>query len=294
MKNLMLILNPKSGKKKANPHIFAIINNFTKKGYIPTVFITQYSGHATEIVQKKCEDYDLIVCCGGDGTLNEVVQGLMYANVRIPVGYIPTGSTNDLAQSLKLPKNITKSVDFICDNEPRFYDVGCFNSNRHFCYVASFGAFTDTSYSTPQNMKNSLGHLAYILEAAKSLGNLSSYHLKIYTDETVIEDDFIFGAVMNSTSMGGIIKLNVPSIDFNDGLFEVILIKNPKNMIDFTNIINSLMTNNFKNDHVLLLSANKVEFDCEEEFNWSLDGEKQEGSDYVVIENIKDAVKLIY
>jgi len=294
LKKLLFIINPNSGKMRAKSYVLKIIQMFSKKGYVVTVYPTEKSGHGIEIAENYAKDFDLVVCCGGDGTLNEVVQGIMKSGANVPVGYIPAGSTNDLATSIKLPKSIMKAADFAVSNPSRKYDLGLFDDVKYFNYIASFGAFTETSYNTPQSLKNSLGHLAYILEGAKSLGNIYSFDMKIHYDGNVIEDEFIFGAVLNTTSMGGIMRLNNQNINFNDGMFEVLLIRNPDNVADLTTTINCLMSQKFDLDNVLLFPASEVTFECESPLDWSIDGELYKGSKNVNIKVIKDALNLIY
>lgn len=267
---------------------------FSKKGYVVTVYPTERQGHGTEIVEKYAKDFDRIICCGGDGTLNEIVQGVMKSGVDIPVGYIPAGSTNDLATSLKIPKSIIKAAEFTISKKPQKFDLGLFDGEKYFNYIASFGAFTETSYNTPQQLKNSLGHLAYILEGARSLGNIYSFDIKVNYDGNVIEDEFVFGAVLNTTSMGGIMRLNKPNINFNDGMFEVLLVRNPNNVADLTTTINCLMSQKFDLDNVLLFPASEITFESDTPLDWSIDGELYKGNKNVNIKVIKDALNLIY
>ena len=294
MKKLLFIINPNAGKMRAKSYVLRIIQMFSQEGYVVTVYPTERSGHGTEIAEKYSADFDLIVCCGGDGTLNEVVQGVMKSGVNVPVGYIPAGSTNDLATSLKLPKSIIKSAQFVVENPPKKYDLGLFNDDKYFNYIASFGAFTETSYNTPQQLKNTLGHLAYILEGAKSLSNIYSFDIKVNYDGNVIEDEFVFGAVLNTTSMGGIMRLDKPNINFNDGLFEVLLVKNPENVADLTTTINCLMSQKFDLNNVLLFPASNITFESVTRLDWSIDGELYKGNKSVNIKVIKDALNLIY
>ncbi len=294
MKKLLFIINPNSGKMRAKSYVFKIVQLFTKSGYVVTVYPTERQGHGTEIAQKYAKEFDRIVCCGGDGTLNEVVQGIMKSGMNVPLGYIPAGSTNDLATSLKLPKSIMKAANQSVTKESRKFDLGLFDGEKYFNYIASFGAFTETSYNTPQSMKNSLGHLAYILEGAKSLGNIYSFDVKVTYDGNVIEDEFIFGAVLNTTSMGGIMRLNKSNVDFNDGVFELLLVRNPDNVADLTTTINCLMSQNFAAENVFLFPASDITFECNTALNWSIDGELYVGDKNVNIKVIKDALNLIY
>lgn len=294
MKKLLFIINPNAGKIRAKSYVLKIIQIFSEEGYVVTVCPTERRGHGAEIAEKYAATFDQILCCGGDGTLNEVIQGVMNSGVDIPIGYIPAGSTNDLATSLKLPKSITKAAEFVAKTTPNKFDLGYFDNNKYFSYIASFGAFTETSYNTPQQLKNSLGHLAYVLEGAKALGNIYSFDMKINYDGKVIEDEFIFGAVLNTTSMGGIMRLSKPNINFNDGVFEVLLIRNPDNVADLTTTINCLMSQKFDSDNVLLFPASNISIECDVPIDWSIDGELYKGNKNVNIRVIKDALNLIY
>ena len=294
MKKLLFIINPNAGKMRAKSYVLNIIQTFSKEGYVVTVCPTEYSGHCAEIAEKNAADYDQILCCGGDGTFNEVIQGVMNSGVDIPVGYIPAGSTNDLATSLKLPKSINKAAQFVAKNPSKKFDLGYFDNNKYFSYIASFGAFTETSYNTPQQLKNTLGHLAYILEGARALGNIYSFDMKINYDGNIIEDEFIFGAVLNTKSMGGIMRLNKQNINFNDGIFEFLLIRNPNNVADLTTTINCLMSQKFDSKNVLLFPASNITIECDTPVDWSIDGELYKGNKNVNIRVIKDALNLIY
>lgn len=266
---------------------------FAKKGETE-VQITQAKGHATELAQKYGDDVDMIVCCGGDGTLSEVITGLMPFENKPELGYIPTGTTNDFAKSINISKNPELAANMILDGVSRNYDVGLFN-NKYFIYVASFGIFSRSSYAATQQMKNTLGRLAYVLEGAKEVFALKSYHLKITTDNEVLEDDYLFGAISNSTSIGGVIKLKDPDILFDDGLFEVVLIKYPKNIIEFGQILHALQTGKYdESPFITFVHTQKVVVESEEEMPWSLDGEFDPGSSRVEITNVHRAIKVVH
>jgi YegS/Rv2252/BmrU family lipid kinase len=271
-KKMMLIINPRAGRMQSRNNLFNIINLFYQNGYEVTVYPTQERSDATRIVMENAHRYDIITCCGGDGTLNEVISGLMHLESRPPLGYIPSGTTNDLATSLELNNGIMKAAQVIVSGTEYLYDIGSFN-DRFFTYIAAFGAFTDVSYSTPQQTKNSLGHLAYILEGIKRLPEIRSYRLKIEYDGGVVEDDFVFGAVTNSTSMGGILKLSPDDVRLNDGLFEIILIKNPKNLLQLQRIVSGLLMQKYDDKDVLLLHSTKIRVTALNEIPWTLDGE---------------------
>lgn len=291
-KKLLLILNPCSGQKKANRYIINIVSLFISAGYDCTFYVTRFSGDATNYVETNIHSFDLVVCVGGDGTLNEVISGILKAKKDIPIGYIPSGSTNDFANSLKLSKNIMEQARNIIKGTANYYDVGTFNG-RCFTYIASFGAFTKVSYDTPQTLKNSLGHLAYVLEGIKEFTEIKPIHAKITADSKVYEDDYVFCAISNSTSIAGFPAPNAKEVNLSDGLHEVILIKNPTNAQELSNIVLALTTQKYSNDTVKYLSAKRIEIETSPTVNWTLDGEFAEGSEKIVIENLNNAIRIV-
>ena len=287
---LLLILNPEAGLRYARKFLPEIIALFTDYGYQCLVFVTEKRGDATEFVKKYGERVKCIVSIGGDGTFNETVTGVMQAGLNIPVGYIPAGSTNDFANSLHLPSDIMNAAKNIMEGEPVSIDVGRFQQ-RYFTYVASFGAFTRASYETPQNVKNALGHLAYILEGMKRLPSIKSYQMKFTAENLEIEGDFIFGMITNSRSVGGFKNLT-RDVDMNDGLFEVTLIVQPKNPLEMQEIVRNLLSMEDATDLIYSFKARKLSFEAEEEVAWTLDGEYGGSPKTVEIENLQQALNL--
>lgn len=291
-KKMLFVFNPHSGKAQVKQKLFQIVDIFVKNGYQVTVHPTQEKMDAKRMVKKFAKRSDIIVCSGGDGTINEVVDGLMECEKRPPLGYIPTGTVNDFASSLKLSKNIMKAAQAVVDGKPYPCDVGGFN-DEFFTYIAAFGAFTDVAYETPQQTKNILGRMAYILEGMKRLGNLQSYHMKFEYEEQVIEDDFIFGMITNSTSIGGFKGLSGKGVKLNDGLFEVSLIKMPKNPFELQMIVNALITGEANLDYMYSFRAAKVKVSSELEVPWTLDGEFGGAWKEAEIVNYKQAIEVI-
>ena len=271
MKRLLFIFNPWAGKAHVKDHLFEITDEFAKAGYLVTVYPTQRSRDCYEYVLRCAGEYDVIVCSGGDGTLNEAVAGMMDNGCDRPMGYIPSGSTNDFASSLLIPKTVSHAVKNIIEGTPYLCDVGSFNG-RWFNYVAAFGIFTEVSYATPQQLKNTFGHPAYIIESVKSFASLKSYQLKVQMGDMVIEDKFIYGMVANSKSVGGMKGLTGKEIKLDDGLFEVILIKGPKNPVEFQTMFNGFI---FQNDNSMVMhfKCSDISFTSEEQIPWVLDGE---------------------
>lgn len=292
MKRALFIVNPKSGKANIRTTLLGVTDVLTKSDYLTTVYITQKAKDATEIVQKMGMEYDLLVCAGGDGTLDEIVEGVMRLDRQIPIGYIPSGSTNDFAKSLGIPFDNIEAAMAIANGTPFLCDAGLFNES-YFTYVAAFGAFTEVSYSTPQQTKNVLGHLAYILEGAKSLPFIQSYPIcvKYKNTETgqveVLEDDIILGMVTNSIMVGGMKRYKEEQVAFDDGLFEVILIRNPKNMIELNSILGALLLNDLNSEYIHYFKTESLKFSSNEEINWTLDGEFGGSLKEAEITNIK-------
>lgn len=290
-KKLLLLLNPYSGQKKANRYIVNIVSLFTEAGYDCMFHVTQHSGDAKDYVSENVSEYDLVVCIGGDGTLNEVIEGLMSSKSEIPIGYIPSGSTNDFANSLGLSKNIIQAARDILNGSPQYYDLGCFNG-KYFSYIASFGAFTKTSYDTSQTLKNSLGHLAYLMESIKEFP-LKPVHAKVTVNGDVYEDNYIFAAISNSTTVGGILTLDSNRVDMSDGLLEVMLIKNPENTTEFSQIAWALTTQQYECEPIKFISSESVVIETTPVVNWTLDGEFSEGKERIEIKNIHNAIRIV-
>ena len=292
MKKMLFIMNPFAGVKRANRHLADILLTFTQAGYEVITHMTLGRGDATAVAQEKGKDVDLVVCCGGDGTLNETITGLLSAGADTPIGYIPAGSTNDFASSLKLPTNILKAAQTIVEGEPVSYDVGRFGG-RYFSYVASFGAFTRSSYATPQNIKNALGHTAYVLSGITELSQIRNEHVKMEIDGQTVEGDFLFGAICNSTSVGGILTLDPKQVDMGDGLFEILLVRAPENLGEIHECIQALQSQKYNCAMLTFRSAQKVRIFADPEMPWTLDGEKEDGHETVEVENLHHAIRLM-
>ena len=297
MKRLLFIYNPHAGKELLKPKLADVIDIFVKAGYEVTVHPTQaYRDAYYQIKEYEVGKYDLIACSGGDGTIDEVATGMMKRREMgkdvVPVGYIPAGTTNDFAKSLHIPRKPLAAADNAVKGVPFPCDIGKFNDSV-FVYIAAFGIFTDVSYETDQAVKNVLGHMAYILEGAKRIFNIPSYKIKVEHDGEVIEDEFIFGMVTNSRSVGGFSNMVGKNIVFDDGLFEVTLIKTPKNPIALQEIIAALLIEQVDTKHMYTFKTKKITFDSVEEIPWTLDGEFGGEQDYVEIENVQKAMEIM-
>lgn len=293
MKQLLLILNPTSGTRKAAKNLSEIISVFNRAEYDTHVYVTACRGDGVKTVQQLGGTADLIVCCGGDGTLNETITGVISAGLDVPLGYIPSGSTNDFANSLHLSGDVTEAARQIVSGTPAAYDVGRFGE-RYFSYIASFGAFTKASYTTPQNIKNALGHVAYVLEGIQELSGIRAEHIRMELDGETIEDDYLFGAVCNSTSVGGILKLKPDMVDMSDGKFEILLIRAPKDAAELHECVTALRGRTYNCGIITFRSANTVHVTGNPGMPWSLDGEKADGAEQIVIENLHRRITLIH
>ena len=292
MKKMLFIMNPFAGQKKANKYLPDILSVFCQAGYDVTVHMTSGTGDATAATQRLGDEVDLVVCCGGDGTLNETITGLLRSNLSTPIGYIPAGSTNDFASSLKLSGNPLQAARDIVEGSPKTYDVGQFGQ-RYFSYVASFGAFTRTSYTTPQSIKNALGHTAYVLSGISEISQIRKEHVRFELDGETVEDDFIFGAICNSTSIGGILTLDPKKVNMDDGLFEILLVRTPKNLVEVHECIQALQSQEYNCGMITFRSASRATIYADPEMLWTLDGEREEGHDRVEVRNIHQAIRLV-
>ncbi len=293
MKKLLILMNPCSGKKKANRVLAEIIDILNRGGFDVTAYMTAARGDATTVAAERAAEFDAILCIGGDGTFNEVISGLYSVGSKTPVAYIPAGSTNDFANSLKLSKDLLQAARDVVEGTPRPLDIGRFN-DRYFSYIASFGAFTRASYATSQSLKNALGHFAYILSGVKEIASIRSKHLRLtLADGTVFEDDYIFGAISNSTSVAGLLTLAPDLVDMNDGLFEILLIRKPKNPLELSDCVLALTTQDYNTPMLTMASSARVEIEAPEDMDWTLDGERADGAAHCTVENLHSAVNVI-
>lgn len=292
-KNLLLIVNPCSGKAKMRSALLDVVEVFSKADYEVTVYPTKDRGDATRKVESLANgQYNLIVVCGGDGTLNEVITGLMRAELDYPIGYIPSGTLNEWSTGLGISKTIKQAAKDIVDGKEITLDIGKFGE-KYFTYTASFGAFTSASYSAAQEVKNVFGQAAYVFEGIKSLGNIKPLHLKFEYNGKVIEDDFLFGAISNSMSVGGIVKFDESTVKLNDGMFEVLLIKNPNNILKLQPLIDGILRQELDREGMEFFHTSNIRVLEGEGLDWTLDGEHATGQRVTEITNIQKAVRFI-
>lgn len=294
MQKLLLIVNPVSGKKKAKTTLLDVVSEFQKNDFVVTVKLTERRGHATEIAASaKADGFDVVVCFGGDGTLNETISGLMKQECSLPLGYIPAGSTNDFATSMKLSSVPAEAARMIVHGKENEIDVGFFNGERYFTYVACFGAFSAASYNVSQEFKNVLGHFAYVLGGVKEVTKIRSEQVTVEMDDTTVTGDYIFVSVTNSTSVAGIVKLKDELVDMGDGVFEVALVRKPKSIIELNRIVTAITTSNFANGQIEFYKSSKVNIVHEGKLDWSLDGEHAESDGVVQIKNLHKSIKFL-
>ena len=291
-KKLLFIFNPCSGKGQIKNKLMEVIDIMVKAGYEVTVHSTQDREDAMQKVKSEAKNYDLVICSGGDGTLDEAVTGMMQSEKKVPLGYIPAGSTNDFANSLKIPKDIVKAAHVAVEGRKFPVDVGYFNGDS-FIYIAAFGLFTDVSYQTSQELKNVLGHAAYILEGAKRLHNITSYNMRVEYDGNIIEDEFAYGMITNSVSVGGFKKLTGKNVLLDDGLFEVTLIRMPKNPVEWNEILSCLANLKDDSDLIYTFKTDCVKFLPEDVIPWTLDGEFGGEHKNVIVKNVHQALEIM-
>ena len=291
-KKALLIVNPCAGKTKSRAGTFDIIDKFSKSEYEFSIHPTKCQGDATNIVKNELDAHDMVVCCGGDGTLNETINGVINMPRRAPIGYIPSGTTNDLATSIGLPTNFAEAADVIIKGHTNDYDIGLFN-NRCFCYVASFGAFARSSYSTPQKYKNMFGHAAYVAAAVPQVFEIHPTKMRIEYDGGVIEDEFMFGAVSNSLSVGGFFKLPDDKVKFNDGQFEVLLVRKASVLRNIIPTLAKVRKQQYDGKMIMMFQTRKLKITApDEEVAWTLDGEYGGKHHNVMINVLERAVEI--
>ena len=291
-KKMLFIYNPRAGKSQIRSNLLDMIDIFVKAGYEVTAYPTQAQGDGIKAVtERQIGYYDMIACSGGDGTLDEVVTGMMQCEKRLPIGYVPAGTTNDFAGSLGIPRSMEKAARVIVDGRSFRCDVGGFNENI-FVYIAAFGLFTDVSYETRQDMKNVLGHMAYVLEGMRKLSKVKSYAMKVTSGDKVIKGDFIFGMITNSLSVGGFKKITGDNVKLDDGVFEVTLIKRPGNPVELNTIMAAMVNRNIDTDLMECFTASDLQIESEEEIAWTLDGEFGGRHNRAEIRNYKQALEI--
>jgi len=296
-KKALVVINPISGKRTTKQQLYDITDMFSTKGLETTVYTTRCKGDAQDLVARRGEDFELVVCRGGDGTFNEVVNGVMPLKKQPLLGYIPAGSTNDLARTLRIPiNNNAEAIDVILNGQPLYNDVGTFAGdevNKHFSYIASCGAFVDIAFNTPQAQKNRWGRAAYFAQAPAAIRGIQKMHVKITTEEgQSLEDDYIFLSISNSSSIAGAIKVPRRLVGLNDGRFELLLIRYPKNFAELSAALRRVVMQDYRDESLRLLHTRRAELAFDQPVPWTIDGENGGLHDHVVIENIHNAIQI--
>ncbi len=272
MKKMLFIMNPKAGRTTLKNSLVDVLEVFCNNDYDVRTYLTKSADDAERVVAEEGVGYDVIVCAGGDGTLGNTVAGFMKSGLKVPLGYIPCGSTNDFARSMEIPMTAVEAAEMVVGAEPFSVDIGSLN-DKYFVYVAAFGVFSDTSYATPQNMKNIFGHAAYVLQGIKSIANIPSYKMKITIDGEIQEGEFIFGMVSNSISVGGFKSITRKGVEFDDGLFEGVLIRTIKTPANLERVVRALLTGDISEKSMVSFRASNVLFEAEDPVAWTCDGE---------------------
>lgn len=292
MRKVLFIYNPKAGKAGIVSCLSDVVTTISNNDFEITIYPTKCHGDGVKKTREDCKGYDRIICSGGDGTLDEVVTGVMEAGVNIPIGYIPAGSTNDYGRSINIPKDMRQAAVVASGDNLFRSDIGKFN-DRYFVYVAAFGMFTDVTYETDQNLKNVLGYAAYLAEGIKRLQTVKAIPLKITYDDEVLADNFLVGVISNSNSIGGMKALPGPDVDLTDGKFEVLLVKAPESVLDLNAIALAILDRRIKSEHVITFKCSEISIVSDEPIPWTLDGEFGGSVSNVAIKNLHEAVEFV-
>ena len=296
MKKLLLIINPIAGKKRGVDFLPEIVKRFEDVGYDVETRYTEIDKNATVVTLNYGEDKDLIVCCGGDGTLKETICGVMTLESSAKIGYIPMGTTNDFAHSLHIPTDPLEAVDTIINGKELKVDIGDFNGDEQFIYVSCFGNFCDVSYKAKQKLKNKIGRGAYYWETAKEVHKIKGFKAKIECEDgEIIEGKFFYGGVSNSYSVAGFPVLTKAGVEFDDGFHELALIRMPKNTGDLVTILRDMFITKdvLHNEHIVVRHGKNFKFWFEKPVNWTLDGENGGDQDFVEVKTLENAVTIL-
>jgi len=274
MKKLMLIVNPSAGRGGYRYYFGEAMKTLADGGFRTELFFTGGPEDATEFARAYAAEFDTVACVGGDGTLSEVIGGLMKIPNPPPIGYIPMGTTNDVASTIGLPKNDTiGAARRIVEGTPHPFDVGGFGKDRYFAYIAAFGAFTEVSYATPQDQKRALGHLAYVLQGAQQLGKIEKLPVRVEYDDGVFEGELVYGSMSNSTSVAGIVRLRDEMVSLGDGMSELVLVQDPGTIDAYGEMITAVLTRSFDSRYLKVIQTRHARFIFDRPIAWTRDGE---------------------
>ncbi|MCH5268053.1 MAG: YegS/Rv2252/BmrU family lipid kinase [Lachnospiraceae bacterium] len=292
MKKMLFVYNPMAGKEKIRDKLSDIIQEFCNAEFEVTIFATRAQGDVTQLIAERGTEFDYAVCSGGDGTMNEMAAGIMQLENPPVCGYIPAGTVNDFATSLKIPKIMKKAAAMVVRGNVFHCDLGQFN-DRYFTYVAGFGAFTEVSHQTSQELKNTFGKTAYFMEALKHVAEIKPHHMKIVYDDGAVEDEFVLGLISNSESVAGFKAYAERDIKMDDGLFEALFVRMPKNPLELQTVLNSLVTRNLDNEQIVSISSGHFHIVSDDDIQWTLDGEDGGIVDEVDMVNHKRVLPIV-
>ena len=294
-RKLMLIINPAAGRGGYKVNLGEALQTLDLGGCRTTLFFTSGRGDAAELAAEHAGEYDTVACVGGDGTLSEVMAGLMRLKDPPPLGYIPMGTANDVASTLDLPKNDTVgAARRILYGTPHPFDVGGFGEKEYFAYIAAFGAFTEVSYATPQSQKKALGHLAYVLQGAAALPRLESYHTRVEYDGGAFEGELVYGSMSNSTSVAGMLRLPEEMVSLGDGMSELVLVKDPGSVMGFSELLDSVLSQRYDSDKLLILHTRRARFRFDKPVPWTRDGEAGGAHQEIELRNYAAPIRMIF
>lgn len=288
----LLIMNPTAGKRKSKNKLYEIIKGLSSANRGLYVYFTKNKGDAKQYLSKHAHKFELIICCGGDGTLNEALNGVTQTNLHPRFAYIPTGTINDFARSFNIPKNVAKALKIIKEGKPRKFDYGSIEDKK-FIYTAAFGKLTCATYKTPQSLKHALGKLAYLITGAYYFFKNENHHIVISYDGKRIESDFMFGSISNSKSLGGTLRFRSDLVKLDDGLFESLFVKNTDNIIELLKIFFQILSENYNDPHVIFFRASEISIKSSKKITWCIDGELGGKYDSVVIKNHRQGAEII-
>lgn len=296
MKKLMLIVNPAAGRGAYKENFGEAMHILDRGGYTTTMYFTSAQGDATRFAKENGANYDVVACIGGDGTLSETISGLMQLDNPPPIGYFPMGTANDVATTLGLPKNNSaEAAKALVDGTAHGFDVGGFGKNKYFAYIAAFGMFTEVSYTTPQEIKKSLGHLAYVLQGAASLSKIEPVHAVVEYDSGVIEDNFFYGSLSNSTSVAGMVHFSDDMVSLGDGMSELVLIKDTGKIESIGELLAAVVSQDYDScESLVVLHTKKAKFTFDKPVAWTRDGESGGEVTEIELYNYHAPVKLIF
>lgn len=291
-KQVLLIINPNAGKGNVQRRIPYIKRDLENTGYDVDIVYTKKKVPAKEIIREYHKKADIIICCGGDGTVNDLVSSVMELEDKPEITFIPLGTVNDFARTIGLSRKRFYMPSILKKYTRRKIDIGKFNK-KYFNYVAAFGAFTKVSYVTSQKLKKYFGKWAYFIVAIKYFFKIKTYKINIDIDGKKIEKECIYGSISNSKSIGGFQWFRKRDIALDDGKFEIILINKPKHKIQYISMVFDILLKRYQSKNFFYSQGSKIEITTEKNLSWTIDGEFGGMAKEIKVENCKQAVTFI-